>query len=217
MLSDHVAGRSEGPRLDSTLSAGYSRGCLPPDPVSIPRLRASAVIPEDGFSRMAFPRSRLEGRLVHRARLFASDAASLGGLGLAVDLALRRFLTVPRRGACGSVPAVPPTSSPSARPLIQTDTSLRCTKSPTSTRSFNREGRSRPTGRSLSPYLSCQAVSARTGTAGATPSCRQCRIAPARPRTRPSRWSVFTGWNIYEHAKFAPYEALDRVLQAVRR
>ncbi|MGE0813782.1 MAG: serine hydrolase domain-containing protein [Vicinamibacterales bacterium] len=29
--------------------------------------------------------------------------------------------------------------------------------------------------------------------------------------------AVFTGWNIYEHAEFAPYDALDRVLQAVRR
>ena len=28
--------------------------------------------------------------------------------------------------------------------------------------------------------------------------------------------AVFTGWNIYEHAEFAPYDALDRVLQAVR-
>lgn len=27
--------------------------------------------------------------------------------------------------------------------------------------------------------------------------------------------AVFTGWNIYEHAEFAPYAALDRVLQAV--
>lgn len=29
--------------------------------------------------------------------------------------------------------------------------------------------------------------------------------------------AVFTGWNIYEHAEFAPYDALDRVLKAVRR
>lgn len=29
--------------------------------------------------------------------------------------------------------------------------------------------------------------------------------------------AVFTGWNIYEHAEFAPYDALDRVLQAVSR
>ncbi|MEZ5291993.1 MAG: serine hydrolase [Vicinamibacterales bacterium] len=28
--------------------------------------------------------------------------------------------------------------------------------------------------------------------------------------------AVFTGWNIYEHPEFAPYDALDRVLQAVR-
>lgn len=27
--------------------------------------------------------------------------------------------------------------------------------------------------------------------------------------------AVITGWNIYEHAEFAPYDALDRVLQAV--
>lgn len=29
--------------------------------------------------------------------------------------------------------------------------------------------------------------------------------------------AVVTGWNIYEHAEFAPYDALDRVLQAVNR
>ena len=28
--------------------------------------------------------------------------------------------------------------------------------------------------------------------------------------------AVFTGWNIYEHAEFAPYDALDRVLAAVK-
>ncbi|MEZ5285764.1 MAG: serine hydrolase, partial [Vicinamibacterales bacterium] len=28
--------------------------------------------------------------------------------------------------------------------------------------------------------------------------------------------AVFTGWNIYEHAELAPYDALDRVLEAVR-
>lgn len=28
--------------------------------------------------------------------------------------------------------------------------------------------------------------------------------------------AVFTGWNIYEHPEFAPYDALDRVLAAVR-
>lgn len=28
--------------------------------------------------------------------------------------------------------------------------------------------------------------------------------------------AVFTGWNIYEHAEFAPYDALDRILRAVR-
>ena len=29
--------------------------------------------------------------------------------------------------------------------------------------------------------------------------------------------AVFTGWNIYEHAEFAPYEALDRVLATIKR
>lgn len=29
--------------------------------------------------------------------------------------------------------------------------------------------------------------------------------------------AVVTGWNIYEHAEFSPYDALDRVLQAVTR
>ena len=29
--------------------------------------------------------------------------------------------------------------------------------------------------------------------------------------------AVVTGWNIYEHAEFAPYDALDRILQAVNR
>ena len=29
--------------------------------------------------------------------------------------------------------------------------------------------------------------------------------------------AVFTGWNIYEHAEFAPYDALDRVLAVVKR
>ncbi len=29
--------------------------------------------------------------------------------------------------------------------------------------------------------------------------------------------AVFTGWNIYEHAEFAPYDALDRVLASVKR
>jgi CubicO group peptidase (beta-lactamase class C family) len=28
--------------------------------------------------------------------------------------------------------------------------------------------------------------------------------------------AVFTGWNVYEHAEFAPYDALDRVLAAVK-
>ncbi|MEO8681630.1 MAG: serine hydrolase [Vicinamibacterales bacterium] len=29
--------------------------------------------------------------------------------------------------------------------------------------------------------------------------------------------AVFTGWNIYEHAEFAPYDALDRVLAAIKQ
>ena len=29
--------------------------------------------------------------------------------------------------------------------------------------------------------------------------------------------AVFTGWNIYDHAEFAPYDALDRVLASVKR
>jgi hypothetical protein len=29
--------------------------------------------------------------------------------------------------------------------------------------------------------------------------------------------AVFTGWNIYEHAEFAPYDALDRLLATIAK
>jgi hypothetical protein len=29
--------------------------------------------------------------------------------------------------------------------------------------------------------------------------------------------AVFTGWNIYDHAELAAYDALDRVLASVKR